>query len=114
MLNKKWIAGAVLAAFLTVGVGTGTTQAYASERVPAAVKISSADTVELGRHHRDHHPPKHVDRHRGHGSKHIDHRDRGPRHHEPPPRHRSHDSGSSIVGGIIGGIIGGILVNSSD
>lgn len=112
MLNKKWVAGAVLAAFLTVGVGTGTTQAYASERGPAAIQITAGDRLELGRHHGG---PKHIDRHRDHrGPKHISHRDHRPpdRH---PPHHRPHrsSSGNTIVGGIIGGIIGGILVNSS-
>ena len=109
MLSKKVLAGAVLAAFLTLGAGADAQPAEASPFKPQSIQVTAGDTIELGRHHRG----GHYDRHPGHRPKHISHhRGHGPRHYDRhPPRHRHHSSGSNIAGSIIGGIIGGILVN---
>lgn len=106
MLDKKWLASALLGVFLTVSTGAGIGQAYAGTPTTAPIQTAEAQTAELAKHRGDHQ--------RSHKA--VKHREPAPRHdrHRPPrDDRRSHDGGNAIVGGIIGGIIGGILVNSS-
>lgn len=58
MLNRRWLAGAVLGAFLTVTAGAFTPQAEASPLAPTAVQTAVSE-VSLAKHHGDHKPPKH-------------------------------------------------------
>lgn len=75
MLNKKWFTGALLSAFLGLGIITGGAQAEASA-ISAVFQPTSGVVIVVDPFH-DHYrhsapPPHHY------------------RHHAPPPHHRKH------------------------
>jgi hypothetical protein len=87
MLNKKWFTGALLGAFLGLGVITGSPQAEASA-LSAAVQPTSSGIVIVVDPFHDHYrhpapPPRHF---KHHGP--PPHRKHHPRPHHPRPHHR--------------------------
>ena len=111
MLNKRWIAGAVLGAFLSVTAATGAPQAEASALTATPqvknemVQLASwndhhkkdHDKWDKDKKHKDHkdkkHPDKkHKDKKHKHHKKHADkkHKD-----HKPPKHHKDNKHGKN-------------------
>lgn len=100
MLNKRWLAGAILGAFLTVTAGAFAPQATeASALTPNAIQTVSSETTELARHHGpdkhdrfDKHDKKKHDKHNKYDKKkHNKHKKYDKKHDKKHDKHKKYD-----------------------